>query len=181
MEGSNRVSTIMMVRQGRCERVAPASPVYSDHGQSPDIMEASPPPLIPVSLGRRLEDVPDDVLKPLTKTKLCQVCEENSASHRHYGGQSCLSCKAFFRRAVTSSKRERVCKFRKVPDSEALCTVKKCAACRFKRCRDSGMMQELVLSGKKEALKHVGRVNKVRKKLFKNIQILCDYCISGYP
>ena len=163
MEGSNRVSTIMMVRRGRCERVAPTSPVVTDHGQPPDIMEASsPPPLTPVSPG--LDDS-EDVLKPLTKTKMCQVCEENSASHRHYGGQSCLSCKAFFRRAVTSSKRERVCKFRKVPDSEALCTVKKCAACRFKRCRDSGMMQDLVLSGKKEALKHVGRVNKVRMKI----------------
>ena len=28
---------------------------------------------------------------------LCPVCQETTASHRHYGGISCLSCKAFFR------------------------------------------------------------------------------------
>ena len=131
----------------------------------------------------------------LTQSKLCRVCEEKSASHRHYGGQSCLSCKAFFRRAVTSSKRERVCKFRKIPDSEALCGVRKCAACRYKRCRDSGMRPEMVLSGKKEALRHLGRVNKVRTEdtSFEstNVRLLtltikqlscCDlYDISGYP
>ena len=104
----------------------------------------------------------NNVPKPpaLKKTKMCQVCKENSASHLHYGGRSCLSCKAFFRRAVTSSKKERVCKFRKVPDPDALCTVKKCASCRFKRCKENGMLEQLVLSGSKDALKHVGRVNK---------------------
>ena len=96
----------------------------------------------------------------LTKTKMCKVCEENSAIHLHYGGRSCLSCKAFFRRAVTSSKRKQVCKFLKVPDSDSLCTVNKCASCRFKRCKENGMLEQLVLSGTKDALKHVGRVNK---------------------
>ena len=104
----------------------------------------------------------NNVPKPpaLTKTKMCKVCEENSAIHLHYGGRSCLSCKAFFRRAVTSSKRKRVCKYLKVPDSEALCTVNKCASCRFKKCKENGMLEQLVLSGTKDALKHVGRVNK---------------------
>ena len=161
MEGSNRVSTIMMVRRGQCQRVAPA-PMSID--QPPDTGDSciQEPPLSPEMSVKE----PQEVLKPvaLTQTKLCRVCEEKSASHRHYGGQSCLSCKAFFRRAVTSSKRERVCKFRKIPDSEALCGVRKCAACRYKRCRDRGMRPEMVLSGKKEALRHLGRVNKVRRQ-----------------
>ena len=160
------MSTIMVVSRGQCQRVSPPSPSgLSDPGQAQ-------PPITPPALqlpSRSLEK-PEDVLKPLSpsknQTKMCRVCEENSASHRHYGGHSCLSCKAFFRRAVTSSKRERVCKFRKIPDTEELCSVKKCAACRYRKCRDSGMMPEMVLSGKKEALKHVGRVNKVQKKIW---------------
>ena len=153
------MSTIMMVSRGQCQRVAPLSSdkTQPPYGADPSIKKPT------VSPDRSMKE-PKEVLKPLTQTKLCRVCEENSASHRHYGGQSCLSCKAFFRRAVTSCKRERVCKFRKIPDSEALCGVRKCAACRYKRCRDSGMMPEQVLSGKKEALKHLGRVNKVRRE-----------------
>ena len=150
------MSTIMMVSRGQCQRVAPLSSDQPPYGADPCIKKP------PVSPDRSMKE-PKEVLKPLTQTKLCRVCEENSASHRHYGGQSCLSCKAFFRRAVTSRKRERVRKFCKIPDSEALCGVRKCAACRYKRCRDSGMMPEQVLSGKKEALKHLGRVNKVRR------------------
>ena len=34
---------------------------------------------------------------PSTSRGLCPVCQEATASHRHYGGISCLSCKAFFR------------------------------------------------------------------------------------
>ena len=114
----------------------------------------------------------NNVPKPpaLTKTKMCVVCKENSAVHLHYGGRSCLSCKAFFRRAVTSSKKERVCKFRKVPDPEALCTVKKCAFCRFKRCKKNGMLEQLVLSGSKDALKHVGRCGKDTLEKLKQMQ-----------
>ena len=94
---------------------------------------------------------------------LCPVCQESAICHRHYGGFSCLSCKAFFRRAVTSKvgSKEKTCRFRKAGGDE-LCGVKRCAACRMVKCRETGMKAQFVLSGKKEALKHVGRVNKVR-------------------
>ena len=155
------MSTIMMVSRGQCQRVAPLSSDQPPYGADPCIKK---PPVSP----DRIVKQTTEVLKPVAQTKLCRVCEENSASHRHYGGVSCLSCKAFFRRAVTG-KRERVCKFRKLPDPEALCSIRKCWACRLKRCRGSGMRRELVLSGKKEALKHVGRVNKVIIKEVKKI------------
>jgi len=92
---------------------------------------------------------------------LCPVCQESAICHRHYGGFSCLSCKAFFRRAVTSKvgSKEKTCRFRKAGGDE-LCGVKRCAACRMVKCRETGMKAQFVLSGKKEALKHVGRVNK---------------------
>eukprot|EP00092_Neocalanus_flemingeri_P018908 GFUD01020476.1.p1 GENE.GFUD01020476.1~~GFUD01020476.1.p1 ORF type:complete len:223 (-),score=58.22 GFUD01020476.1:22-690(-) len=45
-----------------------------------------------------------------------------------------------------------------------LCSLKRgkkraCPACRLRRCKDSGMQTDLVLSGRKEALKHIGRAN----------------------
>jgi len=86
---------------------------------------------------------------------ICPVCGDMATSHRHYGGLSCLSCKAFFRRAVTSSnKKEKRCHH-----SASLTGGKKraCPACRLRKCLDSGMKTELVLSGRKEALKHIGR------------------------
>jgi hypothetical protein len=36
----------------------------------------------------------------------CPVCGELATSHMHYGGLSCLSCKAFYRRAVTSTNKK---------------------------------------------------------------------------
>jgi len=92
----------------------------------------------------------------------CPVCGDLSTSHRHYGGLSCLSCKAFFRRAVTSTnKKGKRC--HQGPGDE-LCSLERgqrraCPACRLSRCRESGMKAELVLSGRKEALKHIGRAN----------------------
>ena len=187
MEGSNRVSTIMMVRRGQCQRVPlvsgmrQTSPALVTPPQA--VMEASssPPAHVPSSSSHVMRSPShatissscvttslEPEVSAQVKGQLCPVCEEKSASHRHYGGLSCLSCKAFFRRAVTG-QRERVCKFRKLPDPEALCSIRKCWACRLKRCRGSGMRRELVLSGKKEALKHVGRVNKVIVKEVKKI------------
>ena len=97
-----------------------------------------------------------------SKSRLCPVCEESPNSHKHYGGVSCLSCKAFFRRAVTSkaSSKGKTCRFRRsIDDENILCGIRKCGVCRLVKCFRSGMNPDLVLSGKKEALKHIGRVN----------------------
>ena len=38
-------------------------------------------------------------------SKFCLICGEISGKHLYYGGQSCQSCKAFFRRSVQTVKR----------------------------------------------------------------------------
>ena len=39
------------------------------------------------------------------KIDLCKVCGNKATRHVHYGGRSCQSCRAFFRRSVIKSKR----------------------------------------------------------------------------
>ena len=37
--------------------------------------------------------------------KRCPICGDKASTHVHYGGTSCHSCRAFFRRSVNSSNR----------------------------------------------------------------------------
>ena len=38
--------------------------------------------------------------KGCEKIELCKVCGDKAGAHHHYGGRSCLGCRAFFRRSV---------------------------------------------------------------------------------
>ena len=38
-----------------------------------------------------------------TESNICQVCDEIAGKHNYYGGRSCPSCRAFFRRSVEIS------------------------------------------------------------------------------
>jgi len=75
----------------------------------------------------------------------CHVCHQQTTKARvHYGGVSCYSCRAFFRRN-TQRQDLPMCK------RNVSCTViykerKKCAACRYQKCLTVGMKQELVLN-----------------------------------
>ena len=60
---------------------------------------------------KEIEDTQKSSRKQISSTRkvssmICPVCGDMATSHRHYGGLSCLSCKAFFRRAVTSSNKK---------------------------------------------------------------------------
>lgn len=37
---------------------------------------------------------------PISESNICQVCGEMAGRHNYYGGRSCQSCRAFFRRTV---------------------------------------------------------------------------------
>ena len=39
------------------------------------------------------------------EVKLCPICGDTASSHMHYGGRSCTSCRAFFRRTVVKQSR----------------------------------------------------------------------------
>lgn len=75
----------------------------------------------------------------------CAVCHQPIPKGRvHYGGVSCYSCRAFFRR---NTQREElpICK------GEGRCTItymdrKQCSCCRYTKCIRIGMRPELVLN-----------------------------------
>lgn len=105
----------------------------------------------------------------------CAVCHQPIAKDRiHYGGVSCYSCRAFFRR---NTQREELphCK------SDGNCQItyidrKQCSACRYVSCLRIGMKPELVLSeeDKKRRFKkflkkkETGRQNHITRNIDNN-------------
>jgi len=96
----------------------------------------------------------------------CAVCHQPIPKGRvHYGGVSCYSCRAFFRR---NTQREELptCK------NGSNCRVtyqdrKQCSACRYTKCLTIGMRPELVLdaNGKQERFKkYLRKKNEERMK-----------------
>jgi len=80
------------------------------------------------------------------RTKICQVCGGMAGKHSYYGGQVCPSCRAFFRRSVTSgANRTYFCV--KDGQCEVTCkTRKQCQYCRYLKCEEAGMKPSWVLS-----------------------------------
>ena len=66
----------------------------------------------------------------------------------HYGGNSCYSCRQFFRR-LTISGVSKSCALRG-RCAETPGTIRNCKACRFKQCLEIGMRQDLVLGKQNE-------------------------------
>jgi hypothetical protein len=81
----------------------------------------------------------------MTEDAECAVCHQPIPKGRvHYGGVSCYSCRAFFRR---NTQREElpICK------GEERCRItymdrKQCSSCRYTKCIRTGMRPELVLN-----------------------------------
>ncbi|GAB6030798.1 hypothetical protein CHUAL_007645 [Chamberlinius hualienensis] len=79
------------------------------------------------------------------KIKICGVCGDRAKSF-HFGGISCDSCKAFFRRSVQSDGfRSFRCAFQGKCDI-TMANRKCCQHCRFSKCLEIGMETSWVMS-----------------------------------
>ena len=76
----------------------------------------------------------------------CLVCEEPASGHLYYGGQSCYSCRVFFRRCVLKPS---INACRNKDTSSTPCNINvntrsNCQYCRFRKCMSIGMDPEAV-------------------------------------
>ncbi|KAK8747683.1 hypothetical protein OTU49_016531, partial [Cherax quadricarinatus] len=88
---------------------------------------------------------PDSELSGSKNTKTCRVCGDKAKS-MHFGGLSCDSCKAFFRRAVHN---DAFVNFTCPYDGNCVINIasrKCCQYCRYKKCTFIGMERSWVMS-----------------------------------
>ncbi|XP_036600004.1 nuclear receptor subfamily 1 group I member 2 [Trichosurus vulpecula] len=76
--------------------------------------------------------------------KVCRVCGDKATGY-HFNVMTCEGCKGFFRRIMKRNVRLR-CPFRKGTCVINQKTRKQCQACRLRKCLDSGMRKEMIMS-----------------------------------
>ncbi|KAM5281497.1 nuclear receptor subfamily 1 group I member 2 [Ctenodactylus gundi] len=76
--------------------------------------------------------------------QICRVCGDKANGY-HFNVMTCEGCKGFFRRAVKRNVRLR-CPFRKGACEITRKTRRQCQACRLRKCLDSGMRKEMIMS-----------------------------------
>ena len=80
----------------------------------------------------------------------CDVCKAPAPDHFHFGGRTCYSCRAFFRRTVERVQRKGL---KRCKAGTGDCVVsqdaKSCIHCRYTKCINIGMKPEL-LKGKRK-------------------------------
>jgi len=83
---------------------------------------------------------------------VCGICGDQAGRHSYYGGISCPSCRAFFRRSVQGGNYNNFSCCGSRSCSLQHSSRKKCKFCRFQACIHSGMRVSYVLSrkGRKE-------------------------------
>ncbi len=95
----------------------------------------------------------------------CSVCGESGPKvHCHYGAQTCMGCKAFFRRCVRDEKSfdKKPCRGSDNNDNgRQLCQIdsqkrNQCRKCRLAKCFQVGMDPSLVLQSEDERMKFTG-------------------------
>jgi len=77
---------------------------------------------------------------------LCLVCGEKAGKHSYYGGQVCLSCRAFFRRSVFSGYNNSYICAKQSKCEIRLKTRKSCQFCRYQKCCEAGMKASWVIT-----------------------------------
>ncbi|XP_074158182.1 nuclear receptor subfamily 1 group I member 2 [Sminthopsis crassicaudata] len=76
--------------------------------------------------------------------KVCRVCGDRATGY-HFNVMTCEGCKGFFRRVMKRNVRLR-CPFRKGTCEITQKTRRQCQACRLRKCLDSGMKKEMIMS-----------------------------------
>ncbi|KAI5134998.1 Nuclear Receptor Subfamily 1 Group I Member 2 [Manis pentadactyla] len=77
-------------------------------------------------------------------TQACRVCGDKATGY-HFNVMTCEGCKGFFRRAMKRNARLR-CPFRKGTCEITRKTRRQCQACRLRKCLESGMRKEMIMS-----------------------------------
>ncbi|XP_013775695.2 vitamin D3 receptor-like [Limulus polyphemus] len=82
---------------------------------------------------------------PTRQPKFCKVCGDKAKSY-HFGGLSCDSCKAFFRRSVQSTGYKNFqCPYKRICEI-TISSRKCCQFCRFHKCVAIGMEKSWVMT-----------------------------------
>ncbi|PNJ63868.1 NR1I2 isoform 5, partial [Pongo abelii] len=76
--------------------------------------------------------------------QICRVCGDKATGY-HFNVMTCEGCKGFFRRAMKRNARLR-CPFRKGACEITRKTRRQCQACRLRKCLESGMKKEMIMS-----------------------------------
>uniref|UniRef100_A0A8C2YRE0 Nuclear receptor subfamily 1 group I member 2 n=2 Tax=Chinchilla lanigera TaxID=34839 RepID=A0A8C2YRE0_CHILA len=76
--------------------------------------------------------------------QVCRVCGDKANGY-HFNVMTCEGCKGFFRRAMKRNARLR-CPFRKGACEITRKTRRQCQACRLRKCLESGMKKEMIMS-----------------------------------
>ena len=80
-----------------------------------------------------------------SKLSKCPICSEITIKQSHYGGNSCQSCAAFFRRnTVSPTKVSRKCKNGMGNCLLSFARINNCPYCRYKYCLQNGLNPQLV-------------------------------------
>ncbi len=118
-------------------------------GSNQDLLEVSMPPIPSTSDNATLGIMGEDkhaatvAQAGISRQQLinspCPVCGDKISGF-HYGIFSCESCKGFFKRTVQNKKNYQCLRGANCPVSIA--TRKKCPACRFNKCLNTGMKLE---------------------------------------
>ncbi len=122
----------------------------------------------PTLFPRPVQAAPTQTPQPLSSTyadeSRCHVCGDKSTGS-HFGGISCESCKAFFRRSVQKSRFEDYkCSY--VGECKMNMTTRKvCQYCRYKNCLLIGMKTKWVLSDDERHQKYGNRRKQKRKEI----------------
>jgi len=108
-------------------------------------------------------------LKPGRKRKKfirkvsCEVCGDVANDHIHYGARTCYSCRAFFRRSVTSGTKYKCAQAGDCEITKA--TRRQCQACRIAKCHKVGMLPSWVMTEEEKVEKKVAAETKKKLKV----------------